>query len=148
MRSTEVTGYERWQDQISCSTDAHFLDCRWLDEAPDTWEFEDHLAPALIQAFESGEAGAFEKLAEPGAGNKPVSKRAARRAKKEARRAAQAANGTSEDRSASLSSSDPLSHQQKEDESVGRTGKVEELQEGSTFDGDLQDSEVREVVSV
>ena len=68
---------------------------RWVDGAPNSWEFEDHISPALIQAFESGEADASAELDLPQhlQDEKALSKRAARRAKKAARRAALEGNG-------------------------------------------------------
>lgn len=70
---------------------------RWLDGRPDSWEFEDHVSSALIAAFEKAREGSAESqqslLPEPLEFEKPISKRARRRAKRLARQAALASQG-------------------------------------------------------
>ena len=85
------------RDSSSHTSFLSFALFRWVDGAANSWEFEDYISPALIQAFESKEEDAFAKLDMPELlqQERPVSKRAVRRAKKAAKRAAFEENGAS-----------------------------------------------------
>lgn len=126
--------------------------CRWLDGSPNTWEFEDHLSPALISAFESGDETAFQQLALPQSmqDEKVVSKRAARRLRKQARREAQAENGSAASNGSSRVSSgqNGSSVNEHNDQATTRLPKAEGDNAGASEQKEDQSNEVREVVRV
>lgn len=126
------------------------LQFRWVDGAANSWEFEDHISPALIQAFESKEEDAFAKLDMPELlqQERPVSKRAARRAKKAAKRAAFEGNGASSNGGHNLDqTSDDLHPRQVGSETGQQEGGLD-LEVESAAEIGAPKVEEREVVSV
>ena len=127
---------------------------RWLDGTANSWEFEDHISPALIQAFESGEQDTFAKIDMPEAlqQERPLSKRAARRAKKAARRAALGDNGSNGSSSNGSHSSDPAINESNGSQQEGIVELQEEDSKGPELNSKAEEGALklqeREVVSV